>query len=113
MELPVILPHPAEDLNGKTIRFRVRSAQGDPPQPGIADGRGTLMVDFSYENEGMFEATIDVTIWPETPTGVVNIHRIPLDQRSVDCIRILPEPEGDVELECVDPALPSGESVHQ
>ncbi len=108
MELPITLPHPAENLNGKTIRFRVRSSQGDPSQPCIADGQGTLMVDFAYEKEGMFVATIDVTIWPETPTGVVNIHRIPLNQRSVDCIRILPQPEGDVELECVDPALPSG-----
>ena len=108
MELPVTLPHPAESLNGKTIRFRVRSVRGDPPQEGVADGRGTLMVDSSYEKDGMFVATIDVTIWPETPTGTVQIHTIPLDQRSVDCIRILPQPEDDVELECVDSSLPSG-----
>ena len=111
MELPVTLPAPAEELNGKTIRFRVRSTRGDPPQEGIADGQGTLMIDSAYEIEGMFVATIDVTIWPKTPTGTVMIHSIPLDQKSVDCIRILPHPEGEVELECVDPSLPNGLSA--
>lgn len=112
MELPVILPAPAEELNGKTIRFRVRSTRGDPPQDRIADGQGTLMIDFAYEIEGMFVATIDVTVWPVTPTGTVQIHTIPLDQRSVDCIRILPNPEEGVELECVDPSLPNGLFVY-
>lgn len=111
MELPVTIPAPAEKLNGKTIRFRVRSTRGDPPQEGIVDGQGILMVDNAYEKKGMFVATIDVTIWPETPTGTVQIHTIQLDQRSADCIRILPQPEGDVELECLDLALPSDQSV--
>jgi hypothetical protein len=107
MDLPVTLPHSEDELDGKSIRFRVRSAKGDLPEPGIAAGKGTLMIDFSRETKGMFTATIDVTIWPETSTGMVQVHKVPLDQRSVDCIRILLQPEDDVELECLDPALPS------
>lgn len=107
MELPVTLPYPAEAINGRIIRFRVRAASGNPPTPIIAEGQGLLVVSSAYEKAGMFVATIDITIWPETTPGTVRIHTVPLDQSSVNCIRILPQPEGDVELECVDPSLPN------
>jgi len=106
MEIPVNIPFAREDLNEKMIRFRVRSAQGDPPHLGIADGRGELIIDFSYEKEGMFVATIYVRTSPDGLTGVHQMQTIPLDQKSVDCIRILPESIEGATLECLDPFLP-------
>jgi hypothetical protein len=101
----ITLPHPVIDVDGKTIRYRIRSYKGDPIEELIASGQGTLTIRSSNEDDKFF-ASIDITVWPVSGVGTVVITELPLDQRSVDYIRILPTPEGNVELECLDSSLP-------
>jgi hypothetical protein len=100
----VTLRHAPEELDGKSIRFRIRSYAGEPVQEQSAEGNGILFV-FEASEEGRFEAFIDVSSFPDHPShvGVWETHQIPLTQQSADCLKI----ESDGTLLCVDPSLPS------
>lgn len=102
----ITLPHPADDLRGKRIRFRLRVPIGDPPQDRSADGTGILLIDDA--DDGGFIATIRVWTSPDHPLGI-GVHEgydFELSQEVADTLRFVPKEESGVELECVDPSLP-------
>lgn len=104
MPKPIQLKQDAAALHGKDIKFRVRAFKGDPPQEGIADGNGTLIID-GPNDDGKHEAFIDVTVYPDNPSrvGTWQITHVPIYQEAADCLEVL----ADGSLVCVDPSLPS------
>jgi hypothetical protein len=97
------LPHPADTLHNKSVKFRVRAFHGEPLQEVVVDGIGTFLLT-EAEKEGEYEATISVSVFDGSPggAGTWRMTQIELDQRSVDCLRI----EADGSLSCFDPQIP-------
>lgn len=102
MHNPITLPHPAEDLRGKRIKFRILSSRGDPPELGIASGTGVLVVD-GPDGDGLFEASIHSERFDGIlgGPGTWHITDIDLDQRAADCLKVLE----DGSLLCLDATL--------
>ncbi len=102
MDNPITLPHPADSLRGKNIKFRFLSTRGDPVEIGIASGEGVLVVD-GPDDEGLFEAFIHAELFDGIPggTGTWNFTDIYLDQRAADCLKVLE----DGSLLCLDATL--------
>ena len=104
MPKPIRIKQDANRLHGKEIEFRIRAYKGNPPQEGIADGNGILILD-GPDEDGLYEAFIEVTVYPDNPSGVGTweITKAPLHQDAADCLEIAE----DGTLVCVDPSLPS------
>jgi len=88
------LPYPVDDLEQKTIQFRVMADRTT-----MTDGNGIL--EMSELPDGEFSVAISVTEWPSSGVGTVKTHRLTIPQRVVDLIRKTPDEE--FELSCVDP----------
>lgn len=103
MNNSITLPHPADELRGKPITFRILSSRGDPVEIGIASGEGTLVVD-GPDDDGLFESFIHAESFDGIPGGPGTWHftDIRLDQRAADCLRVLE----DGTLTCLDATLP-------
>lgn len=85
-------------MNDKKIAFRLHVAKTDK----IAEGIGVLHV--CEEQNEMMSVMLDITRWPETPTGTIHMNDFWLTEREVELIR--PSRESTSELECFDPRIP-------
>lgn len=103
MRIPIKLPHPADALRAKSIKFRILSTRGDPPETGIAYGDGTLVVD-GPDDDGLFEVFIHAEFFDGITggSGTWTFTDVFLDQRAADCLKI----QEDGSLLCLDPSIP-------
>jgi hypothetical protein len=102
----ITLPHPADDLRGKNIVFRIRIFAGDPLVEMSAEGEGVLSIDGPDDN-GRYDAVIysdgfDSLHGGDEGPGVSHGSFLYLDQRAADCLRVLE----DGTLTCLDATLP-------
>ena len=81
-------------LDGKHIAFRLPVAKTRR----ISQGIGILRV--CDEGEGKAFCMLDVTRWPDTVTGALQINEFWFTDEEMDLIR--PSQEQDAEIECID-----------
>ena len=86
-------------MNEKRISFRLHVDKTDKN----AEGIGILHV--CEEENNHMSVMLDVTRWPETPTGTIRINEFWLTKPEVEFLRPSTNPEA--EIECIDPRIRS------
>jgi hypothetical protein len=105
MKNSITLPHPANDMSGKNIVFRIRIFVGDPLVEMSAEGEGVLSID-GPDEDGRYEAVIysdgfESLHGVDDGPGIAHGSYLSLDQRAAGYLRVLE----DGTLTCLDATL--------